>query len=146
MSKRVDWASARFVKIESTARPNVIERNGDMNSVPAINLIYGSDGQALVIEGRPDHLRMMAETILSHVEFIETILVHEPELRALYGMPPVPTVAELSREFDGLGPWHDAQPDEVDEAIADYERGEYLIAPEYDVTMDYEPVFDPKED
>lgn len=85
MSAHIEWGSARYTYIHGTATPGEIEHGDDANSTAAMQITYGSDGDALVIEGRPEDLVALFRGALDTAQAILMETVRSPELRRMYG-------------------------------------------------------------
>lgn len=86
MSAHIEWASARYTVVEGVAHPRAFEGNdGSANAVAALRLTYGSDGDCLVIEGRPEDLLTVGRRIVEAAQAIVVETVRTPELRQMYG-------------------------------------------------------------
>lgn len=86
MTAHTEWASARYTQVTMAAHPGQMERGDSANEAGAIELVYGSGGDSLVITGRPEDLLAMARNVLAAAEEIVVESTRDPELRALYGM------------------------------------------------------------
>lgn len=87
MSARHEWASARYTIVNKAARPGQIVTGEDENEVAAVQLVHGSDGDSLVVTGRPEDLVTLFRQALAAAEEIVVETMREPELRAMYALP-----------------------------------------------------------
>lgn len=85
MSGHHEWASARYTIVQGTAKPGEIERGESANDTAAIEFVYGSDGDSLVIEGRPEELLALMRRGMEMANAILLETVRTPELRRMYG-------------------------------------------------------------
>lgn len=90
MSAHIEWANARYVTVEGTARPGEFENDGSANDVAAIKIVTGDvnwgGGDGFIVEGTPQELIVMAEQILHAAQETLITTMNYPELRSLYGM------------------------------------------------------------
>lgn len=87
MGARHEWASARYTIINKASKPGQIVTGDDENDVAAVQLVHGSDGDSLVITGRPEDLVALFRQALAAAEEIVVETMRDPELRAMYALP-----------------------------------------------------------
>jgi hypothetical protein len=86
MSAHIEWGSARFTTVEVTAHPGTFEGNdGSANSTAAARFTFGSDGDCLVIEGRPEEILALGRRLVEGAEAALMETIRTPELRRMYG-------------------------------------------------------------
>lgn len=84
---RIEWVTAPQIEVGGSARPDsVTDEHGVQNSVAIITLTNRHSGDAVVIEGRPEHLLALARDALVVAEQIVEVTMRDPQLRSMYGI------------------------------------------------------------
>jgi len=103
MSK-IEWITAPQIEVGGSARPDsVTDEHGIQNSVAIITLTNRHSGDAVVIEGRPEHLLNLARAQLRVAEQIVEATMRDPQLRSMYGLTAHVGTVEFIAEARALG-------------------------------------------
>jgi hypothetical protein len=93
MTNQIAWLSARFVDIDGSAKPGSYDDgHGNRNAVAAVRIASQHNGDAIILEGRPEDLLARGREIMRTIEGVVEQTMRDPELRRLYGFPERPNV------------------------------------------------------